>query len=125
MGTAFETGELLCAKKLTFQERLTKTSALSEDSRDRLNLSAQLRHLQSCQGFKVDCKDFEVAIKCAPRDAVFFIDAPYLLDKPEGQYAAGDFLLEHHERLAHLLHTSGRAYIFTHQNEARIYALHK
>jgi len=120
--SATEVGQLLAAKKVSFREHLTKASTLMEDRVHAVNLENEMRRLREYRGFMVSCQDFERSIASAPKNAVLFIDPPYLLEKREGQYVAGDFLWEDHVRLAEALR--GRHFVLTHQNDRRIAGLY-
>lgn len=62
-------------------------------------------------------------IRAARRTDLLFLDPPYLLERKERQYVAGDFDLEHHKRLAAALR--GRHFLLCHREDAQIKRLYE
>ena len=67
-------------------------------------------------------RDVFTVLEEAPQNDLVFLDPPYLLEKAEGQYEAGDFCIEQHRRLARAL--AGRYFVLCHREDPAIRVLY-
>ena len=92
---------------------------------DSLRVERVCRALMDHQGLGVACryKDAFAALRATPSHHLLFIDPPYLLERPEKQYRAGDFGISEHIQLAQALR--GRHFVLCHRDDKSIRKLYE
>lgn len=110
--------------RCSFLGMLRRGSSFSTLRASTLNVNRIRRALEAHKGLGSACarKDVFSVLRNTPRERLLFLDPPYLLDKAECQYEAGNFGFAEHARLAREL--QGRDFILCHREDPAIRKLY-
>jgi site-specific DNA-adenine methylase len=104
---------------------LRRSGSFAEARLDSLQAQRVCKALSAHRGLGAACRHMDAfaALRSTPREHLLFVDPPYLLDKPERQYKAGDFGIREHAQLAQEL--KGRHFVLCHRDDEAIRKLYK